>query len=101
RLNGFLHVRSTFARAAESLKVPRPLIPLGEPRRPEAYPPGRGRQLIGGRQPGAPEPPRPPKIANGFPGTVSHTISPPASTSPGPRAASVSASSFVVTPTIR
>ena len=43
---------------------------------------------------GAPELPMPPKTANGLPGTVSQTSSPPGSTSPWMRAASASASSF-------
>ena len=45
--------------------------------------------------------PRPPKTANGLPGVVSRTTSPPASTSPCSRAASASASSFDAAPTIR
>ena len=43
----------------------------------------------------------PPKTANGLPGTVSQTSSPPGSTSPWTRAASASASSFEAVPTIR
>src|SRR5581483_8883154 len=109
RLNGFLHVRSTSFVLQTSKRRSRSLSPLGEPLPPTSIPLPAGasttacrRDQTAGPVPvGVPELPSPPKMANGFPGTVSQTSSPPGSTSPWMRPASASASSREAAPTIR
>src|SRR5581483_1559467 len=99
RLSGFLHMRSTSV-VLQNLKGCALVSPLVERRRPKHSPDAAG--VNRKCQPaGVPPPPRPPKIANGLPGTVSQTISPPGSTCPWTRAASASASSLESVPTIR